>query len=432
MRPLTQDYNLFKEAILAYNRNTATSKNGFIKKHNTSSEKRLYGYLLIEFDLYEDLQFSDFTILKSISVDLGIQNSIGQKLRKAFICPVLMPSYVNYHHSHLFTLALSAICSFAFERPVFSTSDDFYNGFKIVSEPELKKIGSEFPQTVLGSSRSTYKPHNEILRLWKDRFDEIIKLINFSIDHGEILDYQSLFQSMRIIQLGHQNKKNDFDLAFSLLIAGIESISQLAIPQIYFSKQHEKYKEWKKETQKSESLKLLLSEYRKFKEYLDNNIKHRDLTKRFVEFILTYCPTDKWSEVLYMDLIIEGLEVRKNYEDEISSFPEMVPENLTREELIKIIKQTYQFRSKFLHTGKPTPHTFPNNSLNERYFQVIDNPERRNKLLEKMERENRNKLPYSEWSKTQDILIKFELMSTIARVSITEYAKNQYKTYLAN
>ena len=428
MRVLTQDYNLFQEAVFAYNPNTAIGENGFMKIHETSSENRLYGYLLLEFDLKIDLEFSNFTILKSIVIDLGIENSMGQKLRKAFVCPVLMPSYVNYHHSHLFTLALSAICSFAFERPVFSTSNDFYNRFEIATELELKEIGSEFPQTVMGNPQSIHRPHKEVIKLWKERLDEIIKLVNFSIENNEQLDYESLLQSFHIIQLGHQNKKNDFDLAFSLLIAGIESISQIAIPQMCFSKQHESYNGWKKESRKSESFKLLLDEYRKFKEYVDNNIKHRDLTKRFVKFIHTYCPTSKWSEVLYKDLIIEGLNVREKYKNEISSFPEMVPENLTYEELNKIIKQTYQFRSKFLHTGKPTPHTFPNNSFNERYFQVIDNRERRRKLLEKMQKENRNESPYSEWSKVQDILIKFELMSTITRVSITEYAKTCYNS----
>lgn len=426
MRVLTQDYNLFQEAIFAYNKHLAVRENGFMKMHETSSEKRLYGYLLFEFELAMDLEFTDFTILKSFVVDLGIENSIGQKLRKAFVSPVLMPTYVNYHHSHLFTLALSSICSFAFERPVFSTNNDFYNRFELSTELELKEIGSEFPQTVLGNPQSIHRPHKEIVKLWKERLDEIIKLVDFSIENNELLNYEGLLQSFRLIQLGHQNKKNDFDLAFSLLIAGIESISQVAIPQMCYNKQHESYNKWKKESRKSESLKLLLDEYRKFKEYVDNNIKHRDLTKRFVKFIHTYCPTNKWSEVLYRDLINEGLDVREKYKNEISTFPEMVPENLTYAELNKIIKQTYQFRSKFLHTGKPTPHTFPNNSFNERYFQVIDNRERRKKLFEKMEKENRNESPYSEWSKAQDILLKFELMSTIARVSITEYAKTCY------
>lgn len=230
--------------------------------------------------------------------------------------------------------------------------------------------------------------------------------------------------------MAHINKKEDFDLGYSFLIAGVEAISQLAIDKIDFSKKPELYNDWKKLSKTNEIAKSLFEEYLKVKTYVNSEINNRDLTNRFVKFLIIFNIHTDWEEVFYNELIIEGPNYRLLFPNEISVVPELTPNKLKEEEFSKIIKSTYTLRSKFFHMGQPLPHKSPNNSSNNRFFHIIDNVKRREALFEKMEKEKRVESPFKEWSKTQDTLITFELMSNMARNSITNYAENVLQQWL--
>ena len=423
MRQFTNDDNQFKDGILAFDKRTEVK---LYKIHQTSNDKRIYSYLILDFQLTKDIHFKDFTIEQSIEVDIDITTTTGQAVKKAYVSPVKMPKRVNYINSHYFTLGLSAICSFAFERPVFSAKNDYYNRFEIANQFELKEIGVEFPRTIGGPGAKGFRVHKEIIDIWETRLIEIVNLLDIltSTESQEYeVSYENLMQSFRLIQLAHINKKEDFDLGYSFLIAGIEPISQIAVDKIDFSIKPKLYNEWKKLSKTSDVAKGLFEEYLKVKTYVDSEVDNRDLTKRFVKFLITYTENSDWDDVFYNELISEGPNYRALYPNEISVVPELTPNKLTEEEFSKIIKNTYTLRSKFFHMGQPLPHKSPSNSSNNRFFHIIDNIKRRETLFKKMEKENRNESPFEEWSKTQDKLITFELMSNMARNSITNYVR---------
>ena len=423
MRQFINDDNQFKDGILAFDKRNEVK---LYKIHNTSEDSRIYSYLILDFKLPKDIHFKDFSIEQSIEVDIDISTESGQSVKKAYVSPVKMPERINYINSHYFTLGLSAICSFAFERPVFSTKNDYYNRFEVANQYELKEIGVEFPRTIRGPGAKGFMVHNEIIDIWEKRLIEVVNLLDklTSSESKEYeVSYENLMQSFRLIQLGHINKKEDFDLGFSFIIAGIEAISQIAIDKIDFSNKPELYSEWKKLSNTNEIARSLFEEYLKVQAYVNSEINNRDLTKRFVKFLITYTKNSDWEEVLYNELITEGLKYRMLFPNEISVVPELKPNKLTEDEFSIIIKNTYNLRSKFFHMGQSLPHKSTNNSSNNRFFHIIDNIKRREKLFMKMEKETRVESPYEEWTTTQDTLITFELMSNMARNSIINYIK---------
>lgn len=427
MRQFTNGDSQFKDGILAFDKRNQVP---LYKIHQTSGDKRLYSYLILDFNLTKNILLKDFIIEKSIEVDININTAQGQPVKKAFICPVKMPERINYINSQYFTLGLSAICSFAFERPVISTKNDDYNRFDIADSHELKEIGVEFPTTLRGPGSKGSRVHNEIIDLWVNRVKEVVNLLDILTakeNNNYPINYEDLMQSFRLIQLAHINKKEDFDLGYSFLIAGIEAISQLAIGKINFSSKHKQHNEWKKLSKTNEIVKSFFKEYLTVKAYVDSEITNRDLNKRFVKFLISYNRHTDWEEVLYDELVEEGPQYILKYPNEINGNRELSPNNLSKEEFEKIIRSTYNLRSKFFHAGKPLPHKSPKNSSNNRFFQIIDNQKRRKALFEKMEKENRIESPFEEYSKIQDKLITFELMSNMARNSITNYATKALK-----
>ncbi|MCK8143325.1 hypothetical protein MW871_15760 [Flavobacterium sp. I-SCBP12n] len=427
MRQFVEDDNQFKDGILAFDKR---NKVKLYKTHNTSEDKRIYSYLILDFKLPKDIHFKDFTIEQSIEVDIIKNIKSDQSAKKAYVSPVKMPERINYINSHYFTLGLSAVCSFAFERPVVSTKNDYYNRFEVANEHELREIGVEFPRTIRGPGAKGFRIHNEIIDVWEQRLIEVVNLLDkltLSESKEYEVSYENLMQSFRLIQLAHINKKEDFDLGFSFIIAGIEAISQIAIDKIDFSNKPDHYNEWKNLSKKNEVAKSLFEEYLKVQAYVNAEINNRDLTKRFVRFLITYTKNSDWEEVFYNELITEGLKYRILFPNEISVVPELKPNKLTEEEFSIIIKNTYTLRSEFFHMGQSLPHKRTNNSSCDRFFHIIDNIKRREELFKKMEKENRIESPFEEWTKTQDTLITFELMSNMARNSIINYIKKVLK-----
>lgn len=423
MKQFTQDDNQFKDGIISFDKRKHVS---LFKIHETSENERLYSYLILDFELPRDIVLKDFTIQKSIEVD--ITSTSGLIHKKAYVSPVKMPERINYINSHYFTLGLSSVCSFAFERPVLSTKNDNYNNFDIANDYQLKEIGLEFPRTIAGPGAKGFRVHLDIINLWENRLKEIVDLLDILTDSENSeysFSYEDIMQSFRLIQLAHINKKEDFDLGYSFLIAGIEAISQKAIAQIDFSKKHELYNDWKKCSKNNDIVKSLFEEYLKIKDYVDSEIKHRDLTKRFIKFLTFYNKNTNWDEVFHDDLLTEGLLYRFKYPNEISVMPELSPNSLGEDEFSNIIKGTYKLRSDFFHAGKALPHNKTSNSSNNRYFETINNLKKREQLSKLMKKENRVESSYEEWSKTTDILITFELMSNMARNSITNYIKSE-------
>lgn len=417
IRYLSQNHILFKEAIVAFSKLQVGNAPQLIKLYKTNKDSRIYGYLIFDFNLTEDIICGDLTILKSEKVCFDLKDKIGQQISWTYISAVRLPEYVNFLNSHLYTLALSSICSFAFERPVYSAKDNMYEVKidYIASKEELKHIGIEFPILSLGNKGTVSSVHPSIITKWiinfKELFQLVEKLSTLSISNSK-LSYQSLFQIIRLVQLSNQNKKNDFDLSFSLLVAAIERTATI-YTKAKSPEKSKRHKDWiKLKKSPDQTIKELAEKYEKLWAKFSQVDKNSQLSSRFIKFIFDYSPKETWEETIDDNLLKDGLDYRKTHPNEVSIQPELTPESFTNENLESILKKTYDFRSKFIHEGRSTPHIEHKNSNMNRFFERTFNSVRYNTSKNQMGMDS-----------LYDYHAKYELMRCIARVSITEFIK---------
>ena len=419
IRYLNQNHILFKEAIIAFAKEQVEKTPSLVKLYETTADKRLFGYLVLDFNLSENIECGDLTIFKSEKIYFDLKDTSGQQISWSYISAIRLPEYVNFLNSSLYTLALSSICSFAFERPVYSATEYSYEKHleKKASLEELKHIGMSFPILSLGNNGIESRVHHTVISQWINNFKEIYEVINrFSkTDNSKSrLTYNTFFQIMRLFQLSLQEKKNDFDLSFSLLIASIESAATFYSEEISPKKPKE-HKQWL-ELRKSENpiIRSLANKYEELWATFSKVEKNSQLSPRFIKFIFECAPEETWEATIDDDLLRDGLDYRQKYPHEVSRQPELTPHSLTDEELKDIIKKTYSYRSNFIHKGISTPHQEHKNSNRNRFFE---------KTLNMSRYSAQKKAAILNIEDLYDLHAKYELMSCIARVSITEYAK---------
>ncbi len=78
IRYLDQNHILFKEAIIAFSKEQAENTSSLIKLYDTNADNRLYGYLVLDFNLSEDIVCGDFTIFKSEKIYFDLKDTFGQ------------------------------------------------------------------------------------------------------------------------------------------------------------------------------------------------------------------------------------------------------------------------------------------------------------------------------------------------------------------
>lgn len=309
----------------------------------------------------------------------------------------------------------------------------------VIQHLDLRKFSLSYPAvSIMEPAASIMEPgsvrnkvHDDVLKEWKNRLDVVIKAI-FQLDYeadNRSLDYVKMMQAMRLVQLAHQNHFEDFDLSYSLLIAGIEAIAQIAIPATKIDK-HPSDKDWKKlckinpNDPDSEKLNELFEKYKEAVQYVNNEISHRDLTKKFVEFILEYCPVEDWKIMTDRNLETGFLDdERRDAFDHAfrKATGERTPDMLTVEGQQKLVRNTYRYRSGFIHAGAPLPHQNPEGYDHNRFFEKVPDSKEWDKLHKTMKRENRNTMSPEEFERTKLYLINHNLMKSMARMALTSF-----------
>jgi hypothetical protein len=421
IRYLGQNHILFKEAIVAFSKLQVEKTPALIKIHETNKDSRIYGYLIFDFNLTENIDCGDFTILKSEKVYFNLKDKFGQQTSWTYISAVKLPEYVNFLNSHLYTLALSSLCSFAFERPVYSATENMYEQHlnQKANSEELKRIGISFPILSLGNDGTESRVHSSIISQWSSNFKELYqvveKLSTLNVFKSK-LSYDTFFQIIRLVQLSLQNKKYDFDLSFSLLIAAIESTATFYTEAISPARPPE-HKKWLKLRESTDPIiKKLAETYVNLWGNFSQVEKDSQLLSRFIKFIFDCAPKETWEATIDDDLLRDGLGYRDEYPNEVSSQTELTPESFPDKNLKDIINKTYSYRSKFIHKGESTPHEEHKNSNRNRFFERTLNMSRYNKYKKKTENQ-------IDLDSLYDFHAKYELVRCITRVSITEYAK---------
>ncbi len=382
-RAVLADHVLFNECVY-YLREDLHKKN---QGHILDKEKQTFSCLSTTFHITKPWIFEKFTIYPSVEVILPAA-------KKSLLNFVKNPSWVNeaaFDHPHLFGEALSALISFVTLRSVKSPRDGY--GLRIeslenISGHCLEEMAFTLPFLCAG-------PGAHDSRLEDATEDQFIKEIQELISNLEKLDenlYVFALEVIRLVQLSTLVKRDDFGLAYLLLISAIEAVSQKAIKRK--SKKHEKEKEWEQLARSNPLFKELLDEYK--------DIRGRDkyLSDRFIEFIVTYSPSEEWENIVksryaFMDREWNDFMQRSKH-----------PSKMHKEEIENILKNAYQYRSRFVHEGTQPPHKHPEASFNK-FFEVIETYD-----------------PISYHYKSE-LCPTYELMLGIAKIAISKWIKSK-------
>jgi len=348
-RAVTADHVLFNECI-----HTFRSDDRIRRTIEGSSRS----YLLTSFHLPETWTLPDAKVLPSIEVYLpGAYSS--------FVCIIENPQRVGIHNPHHYGLALAAIISFVMGRPCQSTRDDHLCHQQEVTEYDLRELAIQHPILVAG-------PGGISPRLSQERLDEYMSTIKSFINTLHSIPfkkYVSVMQAVRLVHLSILNKRNDFGLAYLLLISAIESIAQQAINRKRVKKSHDLEQKWKTKATSDQDFAELLTEYHHLRG------QNSYLKERYVQFINTYAPSINWDKIIlhrnqeqdeyYQSLYPEECNehLTNNPLDEIS------PQELSMETINKILEDSYKHRSCFIHRGEQPPHNDPESD--SRFFQEV-------------------------------------------------------------
>lgn len=389
-RAVTEDHVMFEECIPYFRPN---NKQG---DQVIESTDEIIGYILLDFEIVRILDFNDFKVLPTCKVEFSSPYS-------TFIAPIILPKWLERHNSHLFCIALGAIISFVTSRPVKASRDDYLINREL-DEYTIQVLAIQFPVLTAGPGSHNYRLSEDQIENYYQELNETINLL-YKVPYKL---YFRLMRAIRLAQLAYNNKREDFSLAYYLLVSSIEVITQRGtkVPK----NKHKLEEKWGEMAKEDEIISELFAEYKK----LRNNDKK--LRERFVKFIFDYCPPEEWINLKHpkeYSFPLNSPEERQNWQWLFEKrWDELYPEDLQNEELkddtLKIIiSNSYKYRSQFTHEGIAPPHKQPN-SYN-RFFDVEHEFKTVNGRLE-----------YKEV-----ILANFSLIGYLAKNSILSYAKSK-------
>ncbi len=385
-RAVTADHVLFKESI-QYFRPHPDRAASLVPRR----EPELFGHLLLDFNSPIEFTLGEFTIKPTTCVDLP-------QAYAAFVAPVELPQWVcDRHNGHLFTIALSSVFSFAAGRPTKSPRDDYLIG-KTLTDSDFLALAIQFPVLVAGPGAHGVRPSKSTVERYHTYVQDAVSAL-YKVPYSRYLD---LMQGIRLVHLAHINKRDDFSLAYALIIAAIESVAQIAVPRDDVKEQHPSEDDWISRARSDSVFKELFAAYKQ------ERGKNQYLARRFIEFILHYCPVNSWDglEHPYSDIAqirseLTG-ETPDNWLTEKRWF-EVYPSDLSEEQIKIMLHDAYGHRSGFIHRGESPPHQQPVSS--NRFFEEVFEYDQSRKSLARL------------------IVPNFRLMAYIAQHAILNFAR---------
>ena len=383
-RAVTADHVMFNECISMFRPDPL--------EINAEGEE-LVGYLLLDFSLELPLEFNHFSIQPTIEIRLPGAYA-------AYVAPVIQPKWFKMpHNTHLFTIGLSAVVSFVTGRPIKAPRDGYLTRRKDLDVNGLRELAIQHPILTAG-------PGNHDTRLSKATFDkmrsELYETIRLLFEMPYPL-YVATMQAIRLVHLAHLNHRDDFGLSYYLLVSAMEPIAKTAIKRKSVATQHDLFDKWKEISQSDPEFNQL------FKTYQQERSKNQYLGRRLVEFVMRYCPPEQWNELEHPEENSTGYTSEMSHGSHDWSWVtkkkwyEIYPEDLTEEEIRKLISDCYVHRSTFTHEGKNPPHQTPYSS--NRFFDketVVDDKT-------------------NEFRMYEVVLPNYRLISFIAKRSIFNY-----------
>jgi hypothetical protein len=380
-RSVTADHVLFDECIDAFRQYDA--------RQRPFLEGKSFSYLLTSFELPEPWKLPHCTIHPSVRVQLPGALS-------AFICRVDNPDWVGRHNSHLYGIALASIASFSTGRLCKSTRDDYLCRREQLGNDDLLALAVLHPVLVAGpgaihSTLSTGRRKGYVAAM----FSLIARLRSLPDK-----TYVVLMQAIRLVHLSLLNKREDFGLAYLLLVSAIESVAQHAVKRDDVRRTHPSEVAWKLRAREDPAFKELLAEYRQLRG------QNQYLKERYIQFINRLAPAATWEEIVshpLQDMADHIKELSPSHDMEHvvrKHWFEKYPTELPAQQILEILADSYTHRSCFIHRGEQPPHRDPT-SFN-RFFQEVRDFDGMN-LIERL-------------------LPNYELLLGIAQRSITAWA----------
>lgn len=339
-RAVTADHVLFDECIHAFRR-TDESHPAFMEGDSRS-------FLLTSFHIPVAWKFPHAQVLPSLEARLP-------GALASFICRVENPAWVGTHNAHLYGLALAAIVSFVTGRPCQSTRDDLLRRRPDLTEQDLVQLAVHHPILVAGSGCVSPWLSQKTLSEYESAIASLIARLH----EVSFNKYTHIMQAVRLVHLSLLNKRNDFGLAYLLVISAIEAIAQKAIHRESVKQNHPSERKWKARSKVDPQFAELFSQ---FKEMRGQNSY---LKERYVRFIRNFAPHDCWE-----DIVPHPMQDWSEYIQEISpeypvaplnekSWHEAYPRDLSIELINQILDSSYKHRSCFIHRGEQPPHSDP-------------------------------------------------------------------------
>ena len=350
-RAVSGDHILFDECINAFR----LKEGGYRLKNGPSR-----AYLLTDFRLTTPWHLPNFTVNPSRSVELPTPY-------KAFICKIENLDSCDANNPHLYGIALSAVISFATGRACKSTRDDQTYLGPTLADKNILELSFSHPVLAMGPGCTHTSLSERTLNKYKDDISALIDRLH-TVPYEK---YTVLMQAIRLIHLSILFKKEDFGLAYSLIVAAIEVVAQIAFPRKKMSKKHPKEKEW--------TLRALKEGEEEFaellKEYKSARGSQHHITERYIKFINTFAPTADWEGIVNHPhkVMLEAFEDVETSTDLLHAtrkrWWEKYPSDFTDEEITKILIKSYDHRSCFVHAGEQPPH--PSAESHDRFFQTL-------------------------------------------------------------
>lgn len=380
-RAVTADHVLFDECIGAFRQHDA--------RQRPFLEGNSFSYLLTSFELPEPWQLPHCTIQPSVRVQLPSAHS-------AFICRVDNPDWVGRHNSHLYGIALASIASFSTGRLCNSTRDDYLCRHEQLGNDDLLALALLHPVLVAGPGAV----HPTLSAGRRKAYAAAISSLITRLCSLPYKRYVILMQAIRLVHLSLLNKREDFGLAYLLLVSAIEAIAQHAVKRDEVRRTRPSEEVWKQRASEDPAFKELLAAYRQLRG------QNQYLQERYIQFINRFAPLETWEEIVSHPLqdmadYIKGLSPFHDMEHVVRKhWFEKYPTELPAQQIQEILADSYTHRSCFIHRGEQPPHREPT-SFN-RFFQEVHDFDGMN-LIERL-------------------LPNYELLLGIAQRSITAWA----------
>jgi hypothetical protein len=151
---------------------------------------------------------------------------------------------------------LASIISFITGRRCIAARDPYFNEAQL-SESKIIQAATLLPVLTAGPGSSfccyeedqSHSPQEPI-----NRIPEVLGKVNDKT-------YMTLMQAIKLPQLSIPKKREDFGLAYLLIVSAIEAITQIAISRKSVSEKHPKEADWERKAKSDAEWNELLVEY---------------------------------------------------------------------------------------------------------------------------------------------------------------------------